>query len=152
MKNYWIVVLLSLLVSTMDAQSSLTAPLNDENHYIHNRLEIKTGDFGGIHSAFKPLMRKDIRAYQDKVVPQDYWTKNKRRQSDYDYVHIDYNDDDSTIQSKKPFMKFLYPKKDKSFLRHFYKTPAHLLEVRTKMFYANINPILHLKVGSCLTH
>lgn len=134
---------LSSLISL--AQSSLTAPLNDVNHYLHDRMEIKTGDFGKVHSVLKPLMRKDIRNYQDSFVTKDYWTLNKRRQSDYDYVHIDYNDDDSTIQSKKPFMKFLYLKKDKSFLRHFYRTPAHLLEVRTKSFYANINPILHFK-------
>lgn len=127
------------------AQSSLTAPLNDVNHYLHDRMEIRTGDFGNIHSVLKPLMRRDIRKYQDSVVTSDYWITNKRRQSDYDYVHIDYNDDDSTIQSKKPFMKFLYPKGDKSFLKHFYRTPAHLLEVRTKSFYANINPIIHFK-------
>lgn len=141
------ILLLSCLLSTVIslAQSSLTAPLNDVNHYLHDRMEIKTGDFGKIHSVLKPLMRKDIRSYQDSVVSQDYWSLNKRRQSDYDYVHIDYNDDDSTIHSKKPFMKFLYPKGNKSFLKHFYRTPAHLLEVRTKHFYANINPILHFK-------
>jgi hypothetical protein len=141
------ILLLGCLLSSVIslAQSSLTAPLNDVNHYLHDRMEIQTGDFGNIHSVLKPLMRKDIRRYQDSVVTQEYWTANKRRQNDYDYVHIDYNDDDSTIHSKKPFMKFLYPKGDKSFLKHFYKTPAHLLEVRTKNFYANINPILHFK-------
>jgi hypothetical protein len=135
--------ILSSLISL--AQSSLTAPLNDVNHYLHDRMEIKTGDFGNVHSVLKPLMRKDIRQYQDRVVAKDYWTTNNRRQSDYDYVQIDYNDDDSTIQSKQPFLKALYPNGDKSFLRHFYRTPAHLLEVRTKNFYANVNPILHFK-------
>lgn len=147
MNRYQFLVLLLLYTSGLTAQSSLTAPLNDVNHYLHNRMEIKTGDFGGIHSTLKPLMRKDIRRYQDQVVDSTYWSINKRRQSDYDYVHIDYNDDDSTIQSKRSFAKFLYPKKDKSFLKWFYRTPAHLLEVRTKMFYANINPIIHFKVG-----
>lgn len=144
MKNYLLLGLICYGL-TITAQSSLTAPLNDVNHYLHDRMEIQTGDFGGMHSALKPLMRKDIRMYQNRVVEKTYWEVNRRRQSDYDYVQIDYNDDDSTIHSKKPFMKFLYPKGDKAFLRHFYKTPAHLLEVRTKHFYANINPILHFK-------
>ncbi|WMX14791.1 MULTISPECIES: hypothetical protein [unclassified Aureispira] len=144
MKCSLLLVLLLFSIKAI-AQGSLTAPLNDVNHYLHDRMEIRTGNFGNIHSGLKPLMRKDIRSYQDSVVAKDYWSTNKRRQSDYDYVHIDYNDDDATIQSKKTFMKFLYPNGDKSFLRHFYRTPAHLLEVRTKHFYANINPILHFK-------
>lgn len=142
-------ILLGLLLYSVmiTAQSSLTTPLNDINHFLHDRMEIKTSNFGGIHSTLKPLMRKDVLYFQDHVVPKDYWGGNKRHQSNYDYVHIDYNDEDSSIQSKKPFMKFLYPKGDKSFLQHFYKTPAHLLEVRTKHFYANINPILHFKAS-----
>jgi len=136
---------LFLTVVISMAQSTINAPHNDLNHYFHQRMEIRTGDFGGIHSTLRPLMRRDIRRYQDSVVAADYWQQNKRRMNDYNYVHIDYNDDDSSIHSKKPFMKFLYPKGNKSFLKHFYKTPAHFLEVRTKHFYANVNPILHFK-------
>jgi hypothetical protein len=127
------------------AQSSLTAPLNDINHALHTRQEIIQGDFGGIHSAIKPILREDIVRYQDELVPAEYWVANKRRQWNYNYVHYDYNDIDSSIKSQRPFAKFLYPNGDRSFLRHFYRTPAHFLEARTPKFYVNVNPIVHVK-------
>ena len=129
------------------AQSSLMAPLNDPNHHLHTRLEVQMGDFGGIHTAIKPLLRQDVLYYQKEQVPAEHWTLNARRQWNYNYVHYDNNDLDSTIQSKKSFAKFLYPNGDKSFLRHFYRTPAHFLEARTPKFYVNVNPIIHLKGG-----
>ncbi len=135
MKKIFALYCLMTLCCAAIAQSSLNAPLNDLNHATHDRLEIKTGNFGGIHSALKPLRRKDIRRYQDSIVGQDYWETNKRRTNIYNYLRNDNNDDDSTVHSRKPFLKW------------FYKTPAHLLEVRTKNFYANINPIFHLKAG-----
>ena len=62
----WFSVLVCICSSlVLFGQRSTSAPLNDQNHYIYDRLEIKTGDFGGIHSMFKPLMRRDIRYYQD---------------------------------------------------------------------------------------
>lgn len=142
----WFSVLVCICSSlVLLGQRSTSAPLNDQNHYIYDRLEIKTGDFGGIHSMFKPLMRRDIRYYQDSVVSTEYWDLNKRRQSDYDYLHSDNNDEDSTVHSRKSFMKFLYPKRNRSFLRHFYRTPAHLLEARVKNFYVCIDPVIHFK-------
>ncbi len=127
------------------AQSSLLVPLNDINHHLHQRATIIQGDFDGIHNAIKPLLRGDVLRYQNEAVPADYWTVNKRRQWNYNYVHYDYNDVDSTIKSQRSFAKFLYPKGDRSFLRHFYRTPAHFLEARTPKFYVNVNPIVHLK-------
>ena len=73
--------------------------------------------------------------------------KNKRRSFEFNFLSNDHNDEDTTVQSKQTFMKFLYPQKDKSFLRHFYKTPAHFLEFRSKQFYININPIIHFKAA-----
>lgn len=145
------------------AQSTNTAPLHDLNHYLHQRSEIITGIFGGMHNQMQPLARKNILWYQTFYLkqydpnrkpsqsPSSYHDKNPRRLWNYNYVRADYNDIDSSIHSKKPFAKFLYPKSDRSFLRHFYQTPANLWEVRTPNFYVNINPILHLQ-GSVEQH
>ncbi len=146
MKIYQFILFL-LLSAKLCGQSTTNIPLNDLNHQTQERLEIKTGDFGAIHSSLKPLRRSDIRAYQDSIVSADYWTANKRRANTFAYLKNDNNDEDTTVHSAKPFLKLLYPKNDKSFLAHFYKTPAHLLEVRAKDFYFNINPIFHFKAG-----
>lgn len=130
------------------AQSSNTAPLNDWNHYFHQRTEILTGDFGDIHAQLQPLLRQDIVDYRSTYYPNvtnALEMSNPRRDWNSLYIRADYNDIDSTIQSRKPFAKFLYPKGDRSFLRHFYRTPAHLWEVRTKHFYVSVAPIIHLK-------
>lgn len=129
------------------AQSSNNTAIGDLNEQIQTRQEIRTGDFGGIHTSLKPLFRQDVRQYQDSIVEQNYWEANKRRQTQYTYIQYDNNDNDTTIKSKQPFAKFLYPKKEKTFLAHFYQTPAHLLEIRKKNFYVNINPIIHVTAG-----
>ena len=141
-----IFLLIGLLCHLMTfAQSSLTTPLNDVNHHLHQRLEVQASDFKGVHSAIKPLLRKDVVNYQHTTFLADYWEKNARRKWQYNYVHYDYNDIDSTIKSKQSFAKFLYPNGERSFLRHFYRTPAQFLEARTPKFYVNVNPIIHLK-------
>lgn len=150
MKNTLLLIWCCCSLSSI-AQSSLTVPLNDLNHHLHDRLEIQMGNFGGIHGAVNPLLRADVVHYQDTRVSQKYWSDNVRRLWNYNYVHNDYNDIDSTIKSKRPFAKFLYPNGNRSFLRHFYRTPAHVLELRTPKFYVNVNPILHLK-GSVERH
>ncbi|MGH1336321.1 MAG: capsule assembly Wzi family protein [Aureispira sp.] len=144
MKNTLLLIFCCYAWSSL-AQSSLIVPLNDINHQLHNRLEVQTGTFGGIHGAVKPLWRADVVHYQNTNVPEEYWSGNKRRSWNYQYVHNDYNDIDSTIKSKRSFAKFLYPNGDRSFLRHFYRTPAHFLEARTPKFYVNVNPIIHVK-------
>ena len=156
------VLLLSLWCQAVGAQNTNVAPLNDWNHHIHQRSEIIMGNSLGIHSQLRPLSHKDIVGYQELFQRWDpdrtpsqpvrtYHEGNARRTWNYNYVRIDYNDVDSSIHSKRPFAKFLYPKKDRSFLGHFYQTPANLWEVRTPNFYVNINPILHLK-GSVERH
>ena len=147
MKKWIFGVLFFCSYTTSFSQRSVSAPLNDQNHFLFDRLQIISGDFGPVHSVLKPLMRKDVRYFQDSVVPPDYWNKNKRRQFDFHFLKDDSNDDDSTVHSKRPFMKFLYPKGNKSFLRHFYRTPAHLLEARVKNFFVCIDPLIHFKAA-----
>lgn len=139
------------------AQSNNTASLHDLNHYLHQRSEIITGTFKGIHSQLQPISREDIVSHQsyvlrfggggDTALPADYHIQNARRAWNYTYIRADYNDIDTSIHSQKPFAKFLYPKHDRCFLRHFYQTPANFWEVRVPNFYININPILHLQGG-----
>lgn len=127
------------------AQNGNPARLHDGNHYWQKRTEIRMGNMGGLHTALQPLSRKDIRAYATETLDSAYWNKDARGRFNYEYILADNNDHDSSLQSKRPFMKFLYPNGDRSFLRHFYKSPAHFLEFRAKDFYVNINPILHLQ-------
>jgi hypothetical protein len=144
--NYVFAAIGMLSVGQLYAQSSNNTAIGDLNEQIQVRQEIRTGRFGGIHTSMKPLFRQDVRSYQDSVDPT-YWLANRRRQEQYAYIRNDNNDLDTAVKSKEPFMKFVYPNRDKSFLSHFYKTPAHLLEIRKKHFYVNVNPIIHVSGG-----
>ena len=144
MKKYTTILFLLLSVG-LSAQGSTNLPLNDDGHRIYDRLEILNGDMRNNHASLKPMTRKAVRQYADSIVSESYWQKNKRRAFEYQYLKNDHNDEDTSVHSNRTFMKFLYPRKNKSFLRHFYKTPAHLLEFRTSKFYVNINPIIHFK-------
>ena len=144
MKKYTTILFLLLSVG-LSAQRSTNLPLNDDGHRIYDRLEILNGDMRNNHASLKPMTRKAVRQYADSIVSESYWQKNKRRAFEYQYLKNDHNDEDTSVHSNRTFMKFLYPRKNKSFLRHFYKTPAHLLEFRTSKFYVNINHIIHFK-------
>ncbi|MCP4443650.1 MAG: hypothetical protein GY810_32500 [Aureispira sp.] len=123
----------------LSAQSSTNAPLHDDNHKIIDRLQIRTGDFNGLHTFTGPLTRKDIVDYKNWAESESTFAEklkgSKRYQEDLRYITNDNNDTDTSVHSRKPFLKY------------FYRTPAHLFEVRTKAFYFNINPIFHLKFG-----
>ena len=127
MKKYCTLFLLFAVVG-LSAQRSTNIPLNDESHHIYERLEILQGDMQGNHAALKPMTRRALRNYADSMVATSYWQQNKRSAFEYQYLKSDHNDEDTSLHSKQTFMKFLYPRKNKSFLRHFYKTPAQLLE------------------------
>lgn len=124
-----------LIASQLLAQSSNTAPLWDENHRIIERMEIKASHFNGIHTALRPLMRRD--AYEWKrFADTTLQSTSKTQNADWQYVINDNNEFDTLAKVRKPFLKV------------FYRTPAHLFELKgVKHFYFNINPIIHFKAG-----
>lgn len=147
MKILYIVLCCLAAITQLTAQATTNVPLNDLNHHIQTRLEIKSGNFGGIHTTAQPIGRKSIRSYIDTIIDSSYWQQTSQRQAQYQYLINDNNDEDTSVVSKRPFLKLLYPNKEKSFLGHFYRSPAHLLEIRKPNFYVNINPILHFKAA-----
>ncbi|MCH2042679.1 MAG: hypothetical protein MK212_00940 [Saprospiraceae bacterium] len=135
MKNWLLIYLCISPLSLLLGQASTNLPLNDDNHRILERMEIKTSDFKGLHNQIQPISRKDARSFVESMDTLAWIKGSKRNMADLNYILTDNNDEDSTIKSKKPFLKW------------FYRTPAHLYEVRKKHFYVNINPIFHFTAG-----
>jgi hypothetical protein len=112
------------------AQNSNSVPLGDVNHYAMDRLMIRNSDFGGLAPTLHPYRRSDVRQYLDYMRQKGYALTR-----DSSYLLNDNNDEDSSIASRKPFLKYLY------------RTPAHFYEVRVPHFYLNINPMLDIEGG-----
>ena len=132
LRNFQHLCLLSLLFlgHLLNAQTSNSLPLGDLNHYAVDRMIIKNSDFGKLSPTLQPLSRKEVRNYLSYLQE-----KGGNISKDSTYLFTDNNDEDSTIQSKKPFLKY------------FFRTPAHLFEVRVPNFYLNVNPMLDLQGG-----
>lgn len=131
--NQLLIVVLSCIVQQLHAQASGQAKLNDFNHFLYDRAEVLSSNFQGQHTSSKPLSRDRIR----KGLLDYYGAKGKNKFTDFNqnWILAENNINDTTTQSKKPLLK------------HFYKSPAHFLELRKPKFYINANPILHLNGG-----
>ena len=131
----WVSFIL-LFCCSVQAQIDLNIGIRGENAYLFDRMEVMDADFKELHSTIKPLLRSDVLARANSYYRGSL---NKRDSFENLYIKRDHNDLDSNIICTKPFLKILYPQKNRSFLRHFYKSPAHFLEFRSKDFYVNIN-------------
>lgn len=116
--------------TTLPAQTSSTAPLGDLNHYAIDRLQLRNSDFGQLHPTLRAYTRRGIRNYLEYAQNQGY-----NLSKDTVYLFNDNNDWDSLRLSRKPILKY------------FYRSPAHLFEVRVPHFYLNINPMLDISGG-----
>jgi hypothetical protein len=128
-RRFFIIILL-FSSQLMHGQTSNSLPMGDINHYAIDRLIVKNSDFGKLFPTLQPLSRKEIRNYLSYLQE-----KSGNITKDSTYLFTDNNDEDSSIQSKKPFLKY------------FFRTPAHLFEVRVPNFYFNVNPMLDLQAG-----
>ena len=136
MKYRLLVLFCWISLAWLSGQKTTNLPLNDDTHRILERLEIKISNFSDLHNQIKPVSRRDARSFVVQADTFDWGSRSRRSQFDIAYVLNDNNDEDSTTRrSKKPFLK------------RFYRSPAHLYEVRGKHLYLNINPIFHFTVG-----
>ncbi len=127
----WIFSVAVLFLGSLTfAQNSNILPIGDLNHYLIDRLTIKNSDFGSFHPTLKASSRRELRGYLSYLKQ-----KGNALTEDSSYLFNDNNDWDTTVTSKKPFLKYLY------------RTPAHFYEVRVPHFYLNLNPMLHLEGG-----
>lgn len=129
MSRLFLISLLMTLVGNSFAQSSNDAPLHDLNSYMLDRLIIKNNNFGNMHTGLQPYNRGHIREFlalgdeEDRIsilIPEE------------EYL---IRDNDTSRSSNKPFLK------------HFYRSPAHLFEIRKPNFYLSVNPMLHMEGG-----
>ena len=119
-----------LFATELGAQTSNSLPLGDVNHYALDRLIIRNSDFGGLATTIQPYTRREVRKYLNYMQEKGYALTR-----DSSFLINDNNDEDSTVNSRKAFLKYLY------------RTPAHFFEVRVPHFYLNINPMLDVLGG-----
>jgi hypothetical protein len=129
MSRLLLIILLTTLVGNIFAQSSNDAPLHDMNTYMLDRLMIKRSNFGNIHPNLQPYNRADLLQY----VNGDSLDKISILIPEEDYIR---KDNDTTVKSNKPFLKYLY------------KSPANLFEVKKPNFYLAVNPMMHIAGGA----
>lgn len=124
-------ILLFLITAAIStAQISSSVPLGDVNHYAMDRIFVKNSDFGNLSPTIRAYKRRDIRDYLSFAQEKGY-----QLSKDSTYLINDNNDEDSSVMSRKPFLKY------------FFRSPAHLYEVRVPHFYLNINPMLDVLGG-----
>ncbi len=113
-------------------------PLDPEKHHMLDRMDILSGRDSKLgHSSYKPYYRPNIQLASDSAL------ENYKKTSKADSFQVSYfkNDQwelyDSTEEgnSKKPFLKVLYRKKNS------------LLHVNTKDFTLQVSPVLYLSAG-----
>ena len=112
------------------AQNSAVANIGDLNHYALDRLFVKNSDFSKLSPSTRAYNRRDVRSYLGYLQ-----TKGRSIGRDSSYLFNDNNDEDSTIRSPRPLLKYLY------------RSPAHFYEVRVPNFYLSINPMLDVMGG-----
>ncbi len=122
-----------LLVSGSVAAQSTYLPLNTNGYQYLDRLQIKTGQLAtGLHTSLKPWSRREIAAYAESYNSISPGISSVDRFNLY-YLFKENNEWSPTgeIDSKKPILK------------HFYRSPSDLYELRTNEFLLKINPVLN---------
>lgn len=113
-------------------------PLDPENYHLYERMDILSGkQTHGGHSAVKPFYRGDIKTIADSSL------NNYKKTSKVDSFQVNYltndqwdlYDDEATGDSKKPFLKYLYRKKNA------------LIHSKQEYFKIQVNPVLYLHAG-----
>ncbi len=92
-----------LFATELGAQTSNSLPLGDVNHYALDRLIIRNRDFGGLATTIQPYTRREVRKYLNYMQEKGYALTR-----DSSFLINDNNDEDSTVNSRKAFLKYLY--------------------------------------------
>jgi hypothetical protein len=130
MKKILLIALLFWVFDLVNAQNSSVSNIGDINHYALDRHFVKNSDFGTLSPSIRAYNRRDIRSYFSNLRENGIVIGR-----DSAFVFNDNNDEDSTVRSRKPLLKYLY------------RSPAHFYEVRVPNFYLSINPMLDVLGG-----
>jgi hypothetical protein len=130
MKIILLTFLLFWAFSAVNAQNSSVSNIGDLNQYALDRQFVKNSNFGQLSPSIRAYNRRDIKSHFSNL--RDKGIVIGR---DSSFVFNDNNDEDSTVKSRRPFLKYLY------------RSPAHFYEVRVPNFYLSVNPMLDVLGG-----
>jgi hypothetical protein len=130
MKIILLTFLLFWAFSAVNAQNSSVSNIGDLNQYALDRQFVKNSNFGQLSPSIRAYNRRDIKSHFSNL--RDKGIVIGR---DSSFVFNDNNDEDSTVNSRRPFLKYLY------------RSPAHFYEVRVPNFYLSVNPMLDVLGG-----
>ncbi len=165
MKKYT-TILFFIFPLILQAQSS-HLPLGNDAYHTMDRLEIKSGELMPAHTILKPFDRRDVANFAIQMDTSQVYLDELDR-LDMRYIFRDNNDwvtneIGGEARLKKEYIdgdsvfyrpvivqekgKNYYEESRKPFLKHFYRTPAHLFEIDQPNFKFKINPIFYARYG-----
>ncbi len=141
-------------------------PLGSETQYAMERLQIRYGNPLGIHTSLKPYRRLDAFnlvfhldsaevafGYRDLNALQwildennDYLETSNTPLSEIQY--IDSSKTFYTLSESDHKSRLQRSTSKRTFLKHFYHTPAHFFELNKKHFQLKINPVLNFGLAN----
>lgn len=165
-------IFFTLLIASMPVIFALGQgsglPLGNPAYPIVDRLQIKTGKTGPIHSALKPYTRGAVAQMAIQLDTAADAGLSRLDRADLRYIFLDNNEwlgqapfattltgrrvpvfpdtVETQIEASLKDEHFVYSKHP--ILKIFYRTPANLLEVNDRSFHLRLNPILNLQAGS----
>lgn len=156
--KHFLILFFGMMVNQLLAQGTLV-PLGNPAYHTIDRMEILSGLQPEMHTSLKYYQRGDIVRYAIRLDTSNYQL-NELDQADLKYIFLDNNEwllqwdeplaltepdyDQSMDYQKSPYWK----ESRKPILKHFYRTPANLLEVNQPDFSLRLNPMLNLKYGN----
>ena len=157
-------LLLSASAKVVMGQSALM-PFHEEVYHWLDRLDIHYGLPNQMHTSIKRYYREDLanaaRFVDTTVAPAVknpqllQWLANSNNR----WIPQDSLAKKVYVDSSKIFYSYqenvsedqgtiVYPRSRRPFLKHFYKSPAHLFEVNEDAFFLRVNPLLNFRLAS----
>ena len=138
--KHWITLIVVIVTIIQIRGQGVVLPLGNDAYRILERLEIKYGLQSGFHSNIKTFDRNALTTFALNLDTASFnFSENYRK--DLQFIYLDNNE--WLAHEKKEVQKSKSP-----LLKHFYKTPANLLETNHSNFYLRAYPMLHLSLGS----
>jgi hypothetical protein len=136
-----IVLLLFIILGTSRCfhgyGQSANVPLNRDYYHLLDRFEIMSGEqSNSFFSALKPYRREAVGAFVDQIY-EDSLSLSEVDQFNLEYLAVD----------NWTFTDYANPESRKPFLKHFYKKKNDLFYVGTEDFEMHLNPVFHFSGG-----
>ncbi len=116
-----------------------TEPLGSNNYHLAERLEIKSGKLKNqLKLSTKPVSRASLTNY---LLYVDTATDILLTDVDMENMERAYQDNNDLVPER------FYTESARPIARHFYKTPAHFVDVHNDHFDLHVDPILYGHIG-----